>query len=214
MFCRSCGLCSVGFQCRSATIGAPNHLEEARQRIRSRFIKHWLSVALIEAPIADGQPIGGVDLAPDAIRKADIAQGIRNLKLEFEDLDDVNVQQGMPRRDEGAESIGSYFVKNSYNIGWKVGKVHEQVSAAVAQGKFALTMGGDRSIASGSITAVAKHNPDLAVVWVDAHADCNTPQTSESKNYHGMPLAHVLGWFPESIPGFEWCDHHLATCGA
>jgi len=76
-----------------------------------------------------------------------------------------------------------------------------------------LTVGGDHSIASGSITGIMKHRRDLAVVWVDAHGDCNTPETSPSKNYHGMPLAHILGWFQHRVTGFDWCDDFLATSG-
>ena len=54
-----------------------------------------------------------------------------------------------------------------------------------------------------SIAGLAAAHPDLAVVWVDAHADANTPATSPSGNYHGMPAAHVMGWFGLTMPGFE-----------
>jgi len=89
--------------------------------------------------------------------------------------------------------------------------VHERVSAAAAGGQFVLTVGGDHRIASGSITGIMQHRRDLAVVWVDAHGDCNTPETSPSKNYHGMPLAHILGWFQHRVTGFDWCDDFLET---
>jgi len=46
--------------------------------------------------------------------------------------------------------------------------------------------------------------PDLGVIWIDAHADANTPRTSPSAHYHGMPAAHLLGWFEDPLPGFEW----------
>lgn len=79
-----------------------------------------------------------------------------------------------------------------------------------------LTIGGDHSIASGSISALQAHYPSLGVIWVDAHADANTPRSSPSGHYHGMPAAHLLGWFEKagemgegvpmhtSLPGFEW----------
>lgn len=62
---------------------------------------------------------------------------------------------------------------------------------------FLLTVGGDHSIATGSIAAVSEHygKDELALIWIDAHGDANTPETSPSLNYHGMPAAHVLGWF-------------------
>jgi len=89
-----------------------------------------------------------------------------------------------------------------------LGAIHNKVRAAysVRPEDFMLTAGGDHSIASATISGIAARYPDLCVVWVDAHADANTPKTSPSGNYHGMPAAHVLGWFkPEDTPkGFDW----------
>ena len=84
---------------------------------------------------------------------------------------------------------------------------------------FVLTVGGDHSIASGSIQAVLERYPSCGVIWVDAHADANTPRSSPSGHYHGMPAAHLLGWFdkpgeltdeageavhPNDLRGFDW----------
>ena len=71
-------------------------------------------------------------------------------------------------------------------------------------GDFALTLGGDHGIASGSIAGVLRKHPDLRVVWLDAHADLNTPATSPSGNYHGMPVAHLMGLFDGHPKGYEW----------
>lgn len=66
-------------------------------------------------------------------------------------------------------------------------------------------MGGDHGLATGSITGMLRTHPDLRVVWIDAHGDCNTPETSPSGNYHGMPVAHLLGWMKEGeMKGFDW----------
>jgi len=81
------------------------------------------------------------------------------------------------------------------------------VRAAATAGELPLVVGGDHSIAAGSISAAASVHEGLAVVWVDAHADANTPATSPSGNFHGMPAACLLGWFGEDglPPGFsEW----------
>merc|ERR1740139_1059485 len=75
---------------------------------------------------------------------------------------------------------------------------------AAQQGQFALTIGGDHSLGVATIGATLQVYPDLAVIWVDAHADANTPETSPSNHYHGMPAAHLLGWFQKPVPGFEW----------
>jgi arginase len=100
-------------------------------------------------------------------------------------------------------------------------KVKEVLSSSttpspVSSPPFVLTVGGDHSIASGSISAVLERYPNCGVIWVDAHADANTPRSSPSGHYHGMPAAHLLGWFnkpgelgegvqPGDLRGFEWC---------
>mmetsp|Transcript_87175 Transcript_87175/g.154371 ORF Transcript_87175/g.154371 Transcript_87175/m.154371 type:complete len:500 (-) Transcript_87175:46-1545(-) len=166
------------------------------------------TVSLIGAPIADGQPLGGVDLAPDAIRQAGLQRVVERQNFNFQDSGNVGMMTGSLSTDQETQ-----LVKNSSVIGRKVGELHKSAKAAAADRNFVLTIGGDHSIASGSITGVHAHNPNMSVIWVDAHGDCNTPESSESKNYHGMPLAHVLGWFETSLPGFEWCDQHLNECG-
>eukprot|EP00916_Digyalum_oweni_P021458 GHVL01035640.1.p1 GENE.GHVL01035640.1~~GHVL01035640.1.p1 ORF type:complete len:290 (+),score=42.37 GHVL01035640.1:253-1122(+) len=84
--------------------------------------------------------------------------------------------------------------------------ISEAVFAAASKGRFVLTIGGDHSIACGSISGILRAKRKIAVIWVDAHADANTPQTTPSGNYHGMPAAHVLGWF-NKLPEFEWLEH-------
>jgi arginase len=93
--------------------------------------------------------------------------------------------------------------------GRAMGLVHNAVRDASARGDFALTIGGDHSIASATIGGLLETYPNLAVIWVDAHADANTPSTSPSLHYHGMPAAHVMGWFSKPLPGFEWLKSKL-----
>ena len=97
-------------------------------------------------------------------------------------------------------------VVNAKLMGCGLGLLNKTVAAAAAAGTFALTVGGDHSVAAGSISAMLKAHPDLCVVWVDAHADANTPATSPSMHYHGMPAAHLLGWFKDEVDGFEWLE--------
>jgi arginase len=74
-------------------------------------------------------------------------------------------------------------------------------------GRFVLTLGGDHGLASGSITGVRRVHENLKIVWIDAHGDCNIPETTPSLNYHGMPMAHCFGWIPKDhIRGFDWLD--------
>lgn len=89
-------------------------------------------------------------------------------------------------------------------------KISEQVYEHAVKGRFVLTLGGDHSIAIGTIGGTAKAlrerlGRELAVIWVDAHADINTPETSESGNIHGMPVAFLTGLAKEDKPEmFGW----------
>lgn len=97
--------------------------------------------------------------------------------------------------------------------------VSEQVYNFAMQGKLVLTLGGDHSIAIGTISGTAKAirerlGRELAVIWVDAHADINTPETSESGNIHGMPVSFLTGLAKEENPDiFGWLkeEHMLST---
>lgn len=119
---------------------------------------------------------------------------------------------------EAMSELSRVNVVNAELMGAGIKLVHDAVAASLGlqtPSPFVLTVGGDHSIASGSISAVCERYPDLGVIWVDAHADANTPRTSPSGHYHGMPAAHLLGWFdkagemgdgvrPGLLRGFEW----------
>jgi len=175
------------------------------------------TVAVVGAPLCDGQDLGGVELAPACLRKAGLETAVRSLMWGFDDRGDAhgaNIEAStaqFPAADD--EYYGPEMVKNCLSVGSGVGDVYERVRAAAADGRFVLTLGGDHSIAAGSIPGIMMHRPELAVVWVDAHGDCNTPETSPSKNYHGMPMAHVMGWFSKRVRGFEWWDAHEDVVG-
>ena len=73
--------------------------------------------------------------------------------------------------------------------------------------RFCLQLGGDHSVAIGSISAVLAAEPETCVIWIDAHGDINTPLSSDSKNMHGMPVAFLCGiGNVRETPGFEWLN--------
>lgn len=85
--------------------------------------------------------------------------------------------------------------------------VHDFTRSAALEKGFALTIGGDHSIATGTISGTKSVYPNLKVLWIDAHADCVIPDFAETKyrNYHGMPAAHLQGWISKkSAPNFDW----------
>eukprot|EP00929_Paragymnodinium_shiwhaense_P008268 TRINITY_DN112217_c0_g1_i1.p1 TRINITY_DN112217_c0_g1~~TRINITY_DN112217_c0_g1_i1.p1 ORF type:complete len:367 (+),score=106.97 TRINITY_DN112217_c0_g1_i1:76-1176(+) len=175
------------------------------------------TVAMVGAPLCEGQPLGGVKLAPDAFRKAGVEKMVKKLTWGFEDRGDVPPAEELMKAAAPGKKDGEYYpdskVHNSAVVGAGVGAVYRKVAEAAKEGKFVLTVGGDHSIGSGTIAGMLEARPETAVIWVDAHGDCNTPDTSPSGNYHGMPLGHILGWFQKRVEGFEWCDDHIEKQG-
>ena len=89
-------------------------------------------------------------------------------------------------------------MKNPLAVSAVTERLSDQVYSNAAQGHMVLTLGGDHSIAIGTVSGVAKAmkerlNKEVALIWVDAHADINTPESSESGNVHGMPVAFLTG---------------------
>lgn len=175
---------------------------------------------VIGAPFADGQTLGGVELAPQALRDGGLSKIVTRLGWKYEDRGDIKaLRANHSASTEGhatgaAEKATKIFGENENP--YEVNVKHPETCGAnnkalcdmayteAMNGNFVLTIGGDHGLASGSIGAMLKARPNLGVVWVDAHGDCNTPETSPSGNYHGMPLAHLLGWFKQPVRGFDW----------
>ena len=126
----------------------------------------------------------GVDMGPSALRLARLEETLVSLGHRVEDLGNVEV----PVPEALPEGAGLHFVGA---IADTCRTAHDRL-AALPGGQFPLALGGDHSISMGTIAGVAGHGR-TGVLWVDAHADLNTPETSPSLNIHGMPLAHLLG---------------------
>ena len=139
----------------------------------------------------------GVDMGPSAIRVANIHSRIASLGYKVEDLGNVAVEQA-----ENAPS-GPKRARYLAQIAETCLRLAEKVQRAAGQGKVPLVLGGDHSIAAGSISGIANHfhrrGEKVGVIWVDAHADMNTPQSSPSGNVHGMPLACLIGRGPKQL---------------
>jgi arginase len=161
------------------------------------------SVSLLGVPLSYGQSMAGVDLGPGAIRVAGLISRIAKLGYEVEDLGDLHVDRprSVPAASEKAKYLSEIYVACE--------RLASEVEAIADAGKLPLTIGGDHSIAIGSLSGVVKafrkRDERLGLVYFDAHADMNTPETSPSGNIHGMPLAVLLGYgAPElvNIGGF------------
>jgi len=144
-------------------------------------------VAVIGAGLDLGAGRRGVDMGPSAIRYAELESRIRELGREVYDRGDV--RSPVPEAiEEGSESC-RYLAP----IKEVCGRIAALVDDAVGQGHLPLVLGGDHSIAMGTLGGMARRNGPGAALWIDAHGDLNRPGTSPSGNVHGMPLAAALG---------------------
>lgn len=162
-------------------------------------------VSLLGAPFASGQPLPGTDLGPDALRAAGLADAVRALGAVVHDEGNLAFTPGEDLRAAGLED--SPDALNSQEVGAACRVIAGAVEDGIRAGRFALTLGGDHSVGIGTVAGALRARPDASVVWVDAHADLNTPESSASKNLHGMALAfHVRGMLERraEVPGFEW----------
>ncbi|HEU0124657.1 MAG TPA: arginase [Bryobacteraceae bacterium] len=155
------------------------------------------TIAIIGAPLDLGAGRRGVDMGPSAIRVANIHSRVASLGYKVEDLGNVAAEQA-----ESAPA-GSKRARYLVQIAETCTRLAEKVERALSQGKAPLILGGDHSIAAGSVSGVANHfrkrGEKIGVLWVDAHTDMNTPQTSPSGNVHGMPLACLVGKGPKEL---------------
>ncbi|CAH2717645.1 Arginase [Neobacillus rhizosphaerae] len=145
------------------------------------------NLSIIGMPMDLGQMRRGVDMGPSAIRYAGINERLKPLFDEIHDLGDIPI--GRP--EVVVDKVSN--LRNLDLIAEKSTLLAEKVDEAIQSGSFPLVLGGDHSIAIGTLAGVAKHYKDLGVIWYDAHGDLNTAETSPSGNIHGMPLAVSIG---------------------
>jgi arginase len=144
-------------------------------------------LAIIGMPMDLGQMRRGVDMGPSAIRYAGINERLKPLFDYIHDLGDIPI--GRPEVVVDKESN----LRNLDLVAEKSAKLAVRVDEIIQSGSFPLILGGDHSIAIGTLAGVTKHYKNLGVIWYDAHGDLNTAETSPSGNIHGMPLAISLG---------------------
>lgn len=146
------------------------------------------TVEIIGVPQDLGQTLRGVDMGPSAIR-------IAGLRDRLERLGHSVIDQGDIRHETGA-TVGAasetdmLYVEEIVDIAERLA---DAVEKAVRAGHFPLVLGGDHSIAMGTMGGLARVVPRQGLIWVDAHADFNTTETSPSGNIHGMPVAAIVG---------------------
>lgn len=159
-------------------------------------------VTILGVPMDLGAGRRGTDMGPSAVRLAGLHDALAASGFEdVEDLGDLDVPavETLKLLDAKAKHLPA--------IASTCRKLAKCVRTALRHGRVPVTIGGDHSIAVGSISGVAAHyrreKKPIGVVWVDAHGDMNTPATTSSGNVHGMPLASVLGMGPAALSHIE-----------
>ncbi|MCB2215596.1 MAG: arginase [Desulfobulbaceae bacterium] len=149
------------------------------------------TVRIIGIPIDLGQQHRGVDIGPVAIRYAGLAGALRNLGYRTEDLGNIDVPGHYTL-------VGTSYAERLPLIRAACETTYGLARDAIRDGTVPIFLGGDHSAAIGSIGGVT-HDAACGIVWIDAHGDFNTPETSQSCNIHGMALAILLGRGPREL---------------
>jgi arginase len=144
-------------------------------------------VRIIGVPLDLGQSRRGVDMGPSAIRAAGLSSRLRQLGHEVRDDGDIAV--GIPEN----RTVGDEKARYAGEIAKVCERLSKRVEAILQQAWTPLILGGDHSLAIGALAGCARGPGSLGLLWLDAHADINTPATSASGNVHGMPLAFCFG---------------------
>jgi arginase len=156
------------------------------------------SIAIIGAPLDLGAGRRGVDMGPSAVRVAGLGRRLSALGFDVADLGNVPVAQA-----ESVDDPGPSDSKYLPQIAASCERLGQLVAQALAGGRTPLVLGGDHSIAVGTVAGVSRFfresNRKIGLLWIDAHADMNTPDSSPSGNVHGMPLACCVGMGPDAL---------------
>jgi arginase len=172
-------------------------------------------IRVIGVPLDLGQSRRGVDMGPSAVRVAGLEARLEAVGHNVED--GGNVAVAIPEQ----KKEGAAHAKYLKEITATCTKSAELVMKTLEAGKVPLVLGGDHSVAAGTVAGVAefyrKQNQKIGLIWIDAHSDMNTPETSPSGNVHGMPLAAIMGLGPNelgNIFNFSWVIRRTACSSA
>jgi arginase len=159
-------------------------------------------VSILGVPMDLGAGRRGTDMGPSAVRLAGLHAKLAKARFgDVEDLGDLDVPavETLRPADESAKHVDAIAVACR--------TLAKKVRRVVARGRVPIVLGGDHSLAAGSVSGVAAHfrkeKRRLGLLWVDAHGDINTPKTSHTGNVHGMPLAALLGLDPKPLARIE-----------
>ena len=169
----------------------PTFAQSSAQAVSIRKIR------VLGVPLDMGASRRGVDMGPSAMRVAGLEARLEALGHQVTDGGNIRVEIAE------TQALGSKSARYLKQIAETCEHAAEAVVKTLENGETPLVLGGDHSIAAGSVSGVAefyrRQNQKVGVIWIDAHSDFNTPESSPSGNVHGMPLAALLGMGPEQL---------------
>ncbi len=195
-------------------------MQDAKEDTRTRGeagtrSAHQLALVSVSQDLGAGRR--GVDMGPSAIRIAGLGEALTRVGWSVREIGTVTAHDP---ETIAAEDASARFVAEITDVAMRT---RELVTQGLSRGCLPLILGGDHSVALGSVPAVARHYRDqgrpIGLIWVDAHTDMNVPATSPSGNVHGMPLAALLGYGDNRL-GALVCDppavraEHVSIIGA
>ena len=197
---------------------------------------------VIGAPMTYGQPYVGTDTSPNNLRHIGLIEKLQQLTWNVNDSGnlpfDEYIANAMKESDfetKRSEALQNFHgnAKNMFEIGIGTHHLAQLVASTLRESNaFPLILGGDHSIGIGSLAGILQVHPDVGVLWIDAHADINTPYITESGNMHGMPIGFLMDPIMErtyqqyrttnantttkmtahsssNVPGFEWLQQNF-----
>ncbi len=154
-------------------------------------------IRVIGVPLDLGQSRRGVDMGPSAVRVAGLEARLEELGHVVEDAGNIDV--AIAEQKEAGDPHAKYLKE----ITAICTRNAELVLETLESGKIPIVLGGDHSVAAGTVSGVAefhrRQNQKIGLIWIDAHTDINTPESSPSGNVHGMPLAATMGLGPAEL---------------
>jgi len=146
-----------------------------------------MNVRIIGVPMDLGSNRRGTDMGPSALRAADLASRLEDLDHDVEDGGNVFAHEP---ETQAMDEAGMRFVDEIVRTSEAVAR---RVRRAKLEDEVPLVIGGDHSLAMGTAAGIATEDSRVGILWIDAHGDFNTPETTPSGNVHGMPLASIVG---------------------
>lgn len=204
----------------------------ARKDVRQPKSKQSRACTVIGAPMTFGQPYVGTDTSPNNLRQIGLIEKLQLLSWNVSDAGNLPFDEYIANATSHPDTRSNYDntlknfhgnAKNMFEIGIGTHQLAQLVASTLRESKqFPLILGGDHSIGIGSLAGILDVHPDVGVLWIDAHADINTPYITESGNMHGMPIGFMMDPIMDrtlqqfqsanknamnassAVPGFEW----------